>query len=166
MNKLGDDALAIVPMDGYHYRNQRLAELGRSERKGAPDTFDILNFLSMLKEIRANLNHEVTFPIFDRSIEEPIEAGGSVKPHIKLIIVEGNYLLHDKDGWELVSEHLDEVWMIDVDEELRINRLIQRHIYFGKEPEAARLWATGTDQRNAELIEMGRARADFVVKLG
>jgi hypothetical protein len=47
---------------------------------------------------------------------------------------------------------------------VRISRLISRHIAFGKDPESAKEWAKGTDQRNAELIEAGVARCDFLVR--
>ncbi|MEW5314991.1 MAG: hypothetical protein WDW38_006448 [Sanguina aurantia] len=30
----------VAPMDGYHLANAELSRLGRSERKGATDTFD------------------------------------------------------------------------------------------------------------------------------
>jgi len=43
--------------------------------------------------------------------------------------------------------------------------LISRHIAFGKEPEAAKAWAKGTDEVNAQLIERGRNRANFVVAI-
>jgi uridine kinase len=55
--------------------------------------------------------------------------------------------------------------MVDVDDDKRIARLISRHIAYGKEPEAAKAWAKGTDEANAQLIERGRARADFVVQI-
>ena len=35
----------------------------------------------------------------------------------------------------------------------------------GKDPEAAKAWAKGTDEVNANLIERGRTRADFVVAI-
>ena len=31
-------------MDGFHYAQRELARLGRTERKGAPDTFDAAGF--------------------------------------------------------------------------------------------------------------------------
>ena len=31
----------VLPMDGFHLPQQRLVELGRRERMGAPDTFDV-----------------------------------------------------------------------------------------------------------------------------
>jgi pantothenate kinase len=83
----------------------------------------------------------------------------------RVVIIEGNYLLHDAGGWEVVKDLLDESWMVDVDDDKRIARLISRHIAYGKEPEAAKAWAKGTDEANAQLIERGRARADFVVRI-
>ena len=83
----------------------------------------------------------------------------------KIVIIEGNYLLHDKGGWEVLKNLLDESWMVDVDEDKRISRLISRHIAFGKDPEAAKAWAKGSDEINAKTIEQGRDRADFVVAI-
>ena len=74
-------------------------------------------------------------------------------------------MLHDAGGWENIKDLLDESWMVDVDDDKRIARLISRHIAYGKEPEAAKTWAKGTDEANAQLIERGRARADFVVQI-
>jgi len=33
--------VSVVPMDGFHLSNKVLKELGRSDRKGAHDTFDV-----------------------------------------------------------------------------------------------------------------------------
>ena len=37
----GFPAVAHVPMDGFHLADVELARLGRADRKGAPDTFDV-----------------------------------------------------------------------------------------------------------------------------
>ena len=50
-----------------------------------------------------------------------------------------------------------------LDEDIRISRLISRHIAFGKDPESAKAWAKGSDQANADLIEASVARCDFVI---
>ena len=60
---------------------------------------------------------------------------------------------------------MDEVWFLAPDESLRHERLIRRHEAFGKSPEDARVWALGTDQRNADLIAAGACRADLVVRI-
>jgi pantothenate kinase len=82
-----------------------------------------------------------------------------------LVIVEGNYLLHDQSGWEQVGGYLDESWYLQVDDELRMQRLIARHIAFGKSPEDAKDWSEGTDEVNARVIDKSESKADFVVTL-
>ena len=43
-------------------------------------------------------------------------------------------------------------------------RLVARHMAFGRAPEAARTWVAATDEPNAELVEASRDRADFVAR--
>ena len=165
MAKLSKELVTVVPMDGYHLSNKVLKDLKRSDRKGAQDTFDVAGFVSLVKRIRSEQTQNIYYPIFDRAIEESIAAQGVVTSATKVVIIEGNYLLHDEGGWEVLNDLLDESWMVDVDDDKRISRLISRHIAYGKDPEAAKAWAKGTDEVNAKLIERGRARADFVVAI-
>jgi pantothenate kinase len=165
MSKLSKELVTVVPMDGYHLSNKVLRDLKRSDRKGSPDTFDVPGFVSLVKRIRSEQTQSIYYPIFDRAIEESIAAQGVVTSATKVVIIEGNYLLHDEGGWEVINDLLDESWMVDVDDDKRISRLISRHIAFGKDPEAAKAWAKGTDEANAQLIERGRSRADFVVAI-
>jgi hypothetical protein len=62
-----------------------------------------------------------------------------------------------------VAASLTETWFCDLDQAERMARLVARHERFGKSRDAAVAWAGGTDQRNAELIEKTRPRADLVV---
>jgi pantothenate kinase len=165
MAKLPKEFVTVVPMDGYHLSNKVLKDLKRADRKGAPDTFDVAGFISLVKRIRTEQTQNIYYPIFDRAIEESIAAQGVVTSVTKVVIIEGNYLLHDNGGWEVCNDLLDESWMVDVDDDKRISRLISRHIAYGKDPEAAKVWAKGTDEVNAKLIERGRNRADFVVAI-
>ena len=165
MAKLPKEFVTVVPMDGYHLSNKVLKDLKRADRKGAPDTFDVSGFISLVKRIRTEQTQNIYYPIFDRAIEESIAAQGVVTSDTKVVIIEGNYLLHDDGGWEVCNDLLDESWMVDVDDDKRISRLISRHIAYGKDPEAAKAWAKGTDEVNAKLIERGRNRADFVVAI-
>jgi pantothenate kinase len=159
------DLVAILPMDGFHMSNEKLIELGRRDRKGAPDTFDVDDFAQSLADVRAGHGSDIRFPIFDREIEASIPDAGLIPAHAKLVVVEGNYLLHDVYGWEKIGNYLDESWFLDVDDELRMQRLIARHIQFGKTPEAADKWSRGTDEMNAQLIERSRSRATLTVSL-
>jgi pantothenate kinase len=160
-----NDLVAILPMDGFHMSNEKLIEMGRRDRKGAPDTFDVDDFAKSLADVRDGHGRDIRFPIFKREIEASVPDAGVIPAQAKLVVVEGNYLLHDSSGWEKIGNFLDESWYLDVDDELRMQRLIARHIKFGKSPEAADEWSRGTDEVNARLIEQSRSRASFTVTL-
>jgi pantothenate kinase len=162
---LSQDLLAILPMDGFHMSNEELLELGRRDRKGAPDTFDVRSFTQTLAAIKESSGADIKFPVFKREIEASIPDVGLIPAQAKLVIVEGNYLLHDQFGWEQVGSFLDEAWYLHVDDELRMQRLIARHIAFGKSLEDAKDWSEGTDEANARVIDKSESKADFVVTL-
>ena len=165
LEQLHSSEVTVVPMDGYHLSNAVLQELRRADRKGAPDTFDVAGFASLLQRIRNEKSVDIYYPVFDRSIEESIAAQGVVTKETKVVIVEGNYLLHDSGGWEEIAELLDELWFIDVDDEKRLERLIARHIAYGKSPADAQSWSRGSDEVNARTIATGRSRAHAVIAL-
>ncbi|MDQ4138225.1 MAG: nucleoside/nucleotide kinase family protein [Actinomycetota bacterium] len=163
VQQLGAEA-ALLPMDGFHLPQWRLVELGRRDRMGAPDTFDVLGFVDVLRRVRAN-DGVVLAPGFDRTVEEPVPDAISIGPEHSIVVVEGNYLLLDTGGWEGVAELLDVTFFVEVPQRVRIRRLIDRHIAFGKSPEAAEAWVLGSDERNAELIARTAPRARHRVAL-
>ena len=164
IDQLGDQA-AILNMDGYHLSNLALRELGRADRKGAPDTFDALGFTAILQRVKNQVDQDIYFPVFDRSIEESIAAQGVITPEVKLVITEGNYLLHNENNWGGVKELLDESWFIEVDDQIRIERLVNRHHKFGKSKADAHSWATGSDENNAKIVAQTRELADVIINL-
>lgn len=159
---LGADAV-LVPMDGFHLAQVELERLGIAERKGAVDTFDAGGFVALLQRLRRADEPIVYAPAFRREIEEPIAGAIPVQASVPLVVTEGNYLLVAEGRFAEVRPLLDEVWYVELDEEVRLARLIARHISFGRTPAAAEAWARGTDQRNAELIAATAGRADLVV---
>lgn len=159
---LAPDAV-LVPMDGFHLANAELERLGRRDRKGAPDTFDAAGYVSLLERIRNRGDDPVYAPAFERSIEEAIAGAVRVDPSTQVVLTEGNYLLLDEHPWSQVRVVLDEVWYLEVDPGLRVERLIRRHVEFGKSSREAREWVLRSDEANAELVARGRSRADVVV---
>jgi pantothenate kinase len=158
---LGPDVARLVGMDGFHYAQAELVRLGRADRKGAPDTFDADGFAALLARLRTSADDVVYAPEFRREIEEPIACAVPVPRAVPLVVTEGNYLLL----WPGVRPQLDECWYIAaVDEPARVERLIGRHVAFGRTPEAAREWVLRSDERNAALIATTRDRADLVVR--
>jgi pantothenate kinase len=156
---------ALVPMDGFHLANQELLRLGRSDRKGALDTFDAGGYVALLRRLRDPREALVYAPDFRRQIEEPIAGAIPIPRHVPLVVTEGNYLLVDDAPWLAVRGLLDEVWYLDTEEAVRVERLVARHAAHGKPPEAARAWSLGTDQHNAELVSRTREKADLIVRL-
>jgi pantothenate kinase len=163
--RLGDKA-RVVPMDGYHFSNKVLRELGRAKRKGAVDTFDALGYTRLLNRIRTEPQSVIYYPVFHREIEESIAAEGVVSPAVDLVITEGNYLLHPQDSWDGVRDLLDESGYVDVDDDVRIERLVQRRLGHGNTREEAIHWSTGSDEVNARVIGKTREFADVVVSIG
>lgn len=157
--------ITIVPMDGFHLADEELRRLGLLERKGAIETFDGWGYLATLRRLRSELTHTVYAPTFERTLEQPIAGAIGVPPEATLVITEGNYLLSTDEPWALVRHELDEVWFVDVDDDLRRERLIARHVHFGKSPEEARAWVDSVDEPNARAILRTRHSADLVVRL-
>ena len=156
------DAVAHVPMDGFHLADVELERLGRRDRKGAPDTFDPLGYAALLRRLREDEDDVIYAPGFERVVEQPVAGTIPVPRAARLIVTEGNYLLVDDPLWSRVRPLLDEVWYVDGDDD-RLRRLIDRHRRFGKDEAAAVAWATGTDERNARVVAATRDRADLVV---
>src|SRR3954453_8559059 len=127
---LGDRA-RLVPMDGFHLAQAELVRLGRRDRMGAPDTFDSAGTPALLRRPKGE-QPVVYAPEFRREIEEPIAGAIAVPRDVPLVVTEGNYLLLADGDWAIVKSLLDEAWYVETDEELRVQRLIQRHIQFGK----------------------------------
>src|SRR6185437_3295126 len=146
-------AAAYVPLDGFHLAHQLLVENGLVERKGAPDTFDAAGYVALLRRLRDPAEGVVYAPKFVREIEDSIANAIPVQPDVPLVITEGNYLLVPSRPWADVAGLLDEVWYLDLPEEVRLQRLISRHMAFGRDATEARSRATGPDQQNAVLID-------------
>jgi pantothenate kinase len=158
-------AAVLVPMDGFHLAQAELVRLGRRDRMGAPDTFDALGYIALLRRLRDRTEEVVYAPEFRREIEEPIAGAIAVSRAASLVVTEGNYLLVPDEPWAGVRLLLDECWYADLDEATRLRWLIQRHVDFGKTQEAAEEWVGGSDQANAAVVAATRNRADVIVRL-
>ncbi len=162
LDPLGD-WVALVPMDGFHLANATLSRRGRRDRKGAIDTFDAHGYLAVLRRFRAEVDRTVFAPDYDRLLEEPVAGSIPVHPGVRLIVTEGNYLLSELAPWPEIRAEIDEVWFVDADDRARRERLVARHVRFGKSEGEARRWVAEVDEANARQIELGRSSADLVI---
>lgn len=161
---LGSDS-AVVGMDGFHLSNAELDRLGRAARKGAPDTFDVDGYAACLQRLRHSDDTIVYAPAFDRRLEESIAGAVAVRRDVPLVLTEGNYLLLDAANWRRVRSSIDQVWFLEIDAELRRQRLVARHESHGRRSADATEWVRTVDEPNAELIERTKPYADLVVTL-
>ncbi|MET9223229.1 nucleoside/nucleotide kinase family protein [Streptomyces sp. NPDC088197] len=164
VNALGDQAV-LVSLDGFHLANAELHRLGRHASKGAADTFDAAGYINLLRRLRARDEEVVYASFFDRAIEESIACAVPVPRDVPLVVTEGNYLLVDGPRWGAVQPLLDACWYVDPDEDVRMERLIARHMRYGRSAAEAYERSHGSDQRNAELIHATRTRADRIVRV-
>lgn len=166
VDALGPDRAVLVPMDGFHLANSVLLSNGLRQVKGAIQTFDDAGYANLLLRIRDQNPGEVIYaPSFDRGLEEPIAGSIPVRAEVPLVVTEGNYLLAEAGAWPLARGCLTESWFLDPDRTRRHNWLITRHMDYGKSAEDARLWALGSDEDNAKLIESMAHRADRVLRV-
>jgi pantothenate kinase len=165
MDALGDDA-RLVPVDGFHLADSALVALGRRNRKGAPDTFDGEGFVALLRRLRAADERCVWAPEFRREIEDAIAGALPVPREVPLVVTEGLYLLLPDEPWTHARGLLDEVWYVRPPDDLRVARLVARHVAYGKTPDEAREWVMRSDEANAQLVAAAAHRADVVVELG
>lgn len=162
-SRIGEEAV-VVPMDGFHLHDDELARLALSERKGAPETFDVAGYVALLGRMRTEAGSTVYAPAFDRDREVAVAGAIAVRPEHRLVVTEGNYLLHDGPGWAAVRPLCDEVWFVEGDPGTRVQRLVERHVAHGKPLELARRWTLSSDQANADLVARTRGSADVVVR--
>ncbi|MDQ6745175.1 MAG: nucleoside/nucleotide kinase family protein [Actinomycetota bacterium] len=153
-----------VPMDGFHMTNRRLSGLGLADRKGAPETFEAQRFVSRLEELAA-ARGPVSWPDFNRALDDPVEDALVVNPDVKLVFVEGNYLVLDRSPWNQVPRCLRQLWYVHADlGQLRV-RLLRRQIVGGRLPRDAEGHVNRVDMINAQTIERCRHRAGYVFEL-
>ena len=96
----------LVAMDGFHLSNAVLDELGRRNRKGAPDTFDVEGYLTILDRVRADGAPRVLVPVYRRDMHESV-AAGSIVSGTGVVVTEGNYLALETRGWGAARERID-----------------------------------------------------------
>ncbi|SHF22887.1 AAA domain-containing protein [Litoreibacter ascidiaceicola] len=152
---------AVVPMDGFHLDNEVLSERGLLGRKGAPQTFDALGFLDLVKALRAPVT--LSYPTFDRLRDCVVPDGGEVKADCKTVIVEGNYLLLDSAPWDQLHKLWDASIFLDVSPDVLRDRLLQRWRDHGYSEAQALTKAESNDLPNAQVVMQSAVNATYIV---
>ncbi|MBT1597164.1 MULTISPECIES: nucleoside/nucleotide kinase family protein [Curtobacterium] len=161
--RLGAGTAVQVPMDGFHLSNAALDALGRHDRKGAADTFDADGYVALVRRLVAADEDVVWAPDFDRRVDEPVAGSIAVPRTTRLVVSEGNYLLDDTAPWSALPALFTETWFCAVDDGVRLDRLVGRHMRHGRDHDAARAWAVQVDGVNAARVAPTVIRASRTV---
>lgn len=153
---------AVVPMDGYHLDNAVLDQRGDRPRKGAPWTFDVAGLARDLARLRAD-DGSVLVPVFDRDLDLSRSAARDIGPEVRIVLVEGNYLLLDHPPWEALATLWDMTLFLEVPEAVLRHRLVARWLHHGHDPAAAEARALANDLPNARIVRTLSRPADVVI---
>lgn len=163
LNAAEDGRAALLPMDGFHFDDMLLDQLGRRVRKGAPDTFDVDGLRAMLQRLRTNSDASVVVPVFDRAIEIARAGARPIPRSVEIVVTEGNYLLLDEAPWNTLRPLFDLTVMIRTPlEELR-RRLTERWIGYGLPAPDIRAKVEDNDLPNGLRVTTGSAPADYTL---
>ena len=152
----GAGRIQVIGMDGFHRRQEYLLSHdtvrdGKAVRmvevKGAPETFDLDALKSRVKRVAAG--ETVGWPVYDRLLHNPVE--DAVRVDGEIVVLEGNYLLLDRNGWRDLASCADYTVSVRADEGMLRGRLIGRRIKTGVAEEAAVRFVDFSDMPNVRL---------------
>ncbi len=156
--------VAVLPMDGFHYDDAVLHEMGRRPWKGAPDTFDVGGLRSVLQRLKDPNETRVAVPVFDRELEISRGSARIIASDVELILVEGNYLLLKDEPWQQLHPYFDMTIFIDVPEEELRRRLRQRWVGYGLSEEDILHKLDGNDLPNGRAVIDRSIEADIAYR--
>ena len=164
LNAAAPGCAALLPMDGFHYDDAVLDVLGRRQRKGAPDTFDVGGLRATLARLRANDEESVCVPVFDRAMEIARAGARMIVRETAIVVVEGNYLLLERAPWVSLRDLYDVTVMIDVDEAELRRRLTARWEGYGLTRDEVAHKVDGNDLPNGLIVRNESAVADYCLR--
>jgi pantothenate kinase len=157
----------VLPLDGFHFTNDRLDDLGLRDRKGAPETFDAEKYIRLLHCLRSTPAAITRYPVYSRQLHEPVYRDDDTYAALsttRLIITEGNYLLLDAPPWNALAEVLDECWLLHTAISRAKEWIIERHRRGGRSSEDALRHYERVDLKNAQLVSEKMRKPDRVLR--
>jgi pantothenate kinase len=156
------ESAVVVPMDGFHFDDIVLNARGQRARKGAWFTFDARGFLLLLQRIRA-IEPDIAIPVFDRHMELSRAAADVIDAKARFIIVEGLYLLLQREPWSALKPLFDVSIFLKVEKPELERRLTQRILAHGHNADYAKRWIASNDMLNADEVLANSAAADITL---
>lgn len=161
--------LQAIGMDGFHRRQEYLLshttirdgkEVKMVEIKGAPVTFDLEKLTAAIEKVSSG--EDTFWPIYDRHLHNPVEDAIHITKDI--VLLEGNYLLLDMDGWNRLRAMADYTISITANEAMLRKRLIDRKMKSGNDIESATRFVEYSDMANVRLCLEKTVKADMVLE--
>jgi pantothenate kinase len=163
LNETAEGCAALLSMDGYHYDDRILIERGLRARKGAPETFDAFGLLHTLDRLKRNQEDEIAVPVFDRDLEISRAGAQLISRSVRVLIVEGNYLLVGQNPWSSLHAMFDITVTVEVPEDILRERLVERWRRYGFSPVEIEAKVEGNDLPNSRYVMFNSKPADFVM---
>lgn len=163
LNENEPNSAAVVPMDGFHLDDQVLKDKGLLGVKGAPSTFDVGGFRSLLQRLKINEEPEIIVPTFDRELEISRAGARVIASEIKYIIVEGNYLLLDQIEWKDMQPNYDLSVFVKVSQKIIHQRLVQRWQGYDYSVSEIEHKINQNDMPNAQLVMRMMNEPDYFI---
>ncbi len=154
----------VLPMDGFHMDNGILEERGLLPRKGAPETFDVRAFADIVRAVRKG-EEEVLVPVFDRSRELAIASARAIPVEVRIVLVEGNYLLLDEAPWSRLAGLFDLSIFVGPSVEVLEERLRARWVHYGLDETGIQWKLHGNDLPNGRRIIENSRPADIALEI-
>ncbi len=151
----------VVGMDGFHFDDVVLDRRGLRSVKGHPSTFDAAGFCHLVARLAA-CEPETAAPTFDRSLELSRAGSTIVKKSVRVVVVEGNYLLLRETPWEGLRDHFNLTVFVTASNETLRSRLVERGRSYGWEDAANKI--EQSDLANAALVIDGSHEADMTYR--
>ena len=167
---ISEKKVQAIGMDGFHRRQEYLTthtttvggkEILMVDIKGAPVTFDLNRLKDKIDEMMSGT--ACGWPVYNRLLHNPVEDAVFVDGDI--IILEGNYLLLDEDGWRELSDKSDYTIAIKADPDMLRERLIERKISTGCSKEKAENFVDFSDMANVAVCLEKTKPADLELYL-
>jgi hypothetical protein len=89
----------------------------------------------------------------------------AVTVNADIVLLEGNYLLLDIDGWRDLSDYADYTVSLSADEELLRKRLVERRIATGVKKADAERFVDFSDMANVRLCLEKTKKADLELEI-
>jgi len=171
---LGPNQLAVIGIDGWHYPNTQLDRrrirdvAGRTtlmrQRKGAPETFDTRALRSVLRQLR-QADHNVSVPVYDRRRHEPTQDALTIPSVVRIVVVEGNYVLGGRPEWDAVAALLSPRFFLACNPAVARRRVIDRHMAGGCSLQEAEHKYETNDRFNTKVIRSTADRASYIIDM-